>query len=97
MAEAEKKEVKTKRSTAQKRQIQDQKKRVRNRAFRSQVRTAVRQFREGIASNDSDKLRAALSEIYSLVDKGVNKSILKRNQASRIKARLTAALHAKTA
>ena len=87
---------KVKRATAQKRELQDQKKRLQNRAFRSQVRSTIKQFRDSIASGDKEKQRAALTSVYSLVDKGVNRSIFKRNKASRIKARLTAYMHAKT-
>src|SRR5690242_19136482 len=87
---------KVKRATAKKRELQDKRKRLQNRAFRSQVRTTIRQFREGIASRDAEKQKAALAAVYSLVDKGVNRSIFKRNKASRIKARLTAYMHAKT-
>jgi small subunit ribosomal protein S20 len=93
MADEPNKTAKTKRATAKKRELQDAKKRLANRAFRSEVRSAVREFREGIAKNDKEMQKAGLSRIYSLVDKGVKKSIFKQNKASRIKARLTAYMH----
>lgn len=91
----EKKNVKVKRPTAQKREIQDAKKRLLNRSFRSEVRSAIKALRESVQQNNKDAQKAALSTVYSLVDKGVNKSIFKRNKASRIKARLTAYMHSK--
>jgi len=86
--------AKTKRATAKKRELQDAKKRLANRAFRGEVRSAIREFREGITQGNKDMQKASLSRIYSLVDKGVKKSIFKQNKASRIKARLTAYMHA---
>jgi small subunit ribosomal protein S20 len=97
MANEKEKEVKqAKRSSAKKRQLQDQKKRLRNRAFRSEVRTIIKQFRETVSSGSSEQLKALLARAFSLMDKGVNKSIFKRNKANRIKARLVARLHACT-
>lgn len=87
---------KVKRASAKKREMQDQKRRLQNRSFRSQVRSTIKQFRESVASGDKEKQKAVLTSVYSLVDKGVNRSIFKRNKANRIKARLTAYLHAKT-
>jgi small subunit ribosomal protein S20 len=91
----EKKVQKTKISSAKKREVQDIKKRVANRAFRSKVRSAIKIFTDSVTEGNKEKQMAALSEVYSLVDKGVNKSIFKRNKANRIKERLTARLHAK--
>ncbi len=96
--EAQQKEEgkKTKRTSAKKREIQDQRKRLQNRAFRSEVRSMIKQFRDCVESKDSEKQKACLASVYSLVDKGVNRAIFKRNKANRIKARLTAAMYAKT-
>ena len=90
-----KEEKKVKQATAKKRELQDQRKRVQNRAYRSQVRSTIKQFKESLTSGNEEQQKKALATAYSLVDKGVNKSIFKRNKASRIKARLTARMHAK--
>ncbi len=95
MAE-EKKEVKAvKRPTAQKRQIQDSKRRLRNKSFRTKVRSTIKQYRENIEKGVTEGQKEKLSEIYSLMDKGVNKAVFKRNQANRLKTRLTSALQPK--
>jgi small subunit ribosomal protein S20 len=84
MAEEKKaeKEVKKRRPQAQKRDIQNERKAIANRAYRSEVNTAIRSFKSG------DKKQ--LGTIFSLVDKGVKTGVIKSNKANRIKSRLTA-------
>lgn len=94
MAKEQEKEKKVKRPTAQKRVIQDEKKRIRNRVYRSRVRTVIRKFDETRASGDTEKTKLTLSEVYSIMDKGVKHGIIKKNKANRTKARLTARLAA---
>jgi small subunit ribosomal protein S20 len=90
----DKKQVaKVKRASAQKRQIQSEKKRLQNKAYRSRVRTAIRQFREGTGQVEMAKKLVLLAEVASLMDKGVNKGIFKRNKANRVKSRLTSYLY----
>jgi small subunit ribosomal protein S20 len=89
----EKKAVK-KRLSTKKRQRQNAKRRVENRAFRQEVRTAIRCFKESVLAHDEAKLNEALKKVYSLMDKGVKISIFKKNKASRIKGRMMAFLHA---
>lgn len=81
---------KEKRPQAQKRDIQHEKRRLRNKAYKSQVRTAVRDFHAILSKGDEQAIKQALNEVYSLMDKGVKKGIFKLNTASRTKARLTA-------
>ena len=93
---AEKKsDKKKKRPTAEKRMIQNTKRRAANNAFKSQVRTAVRRFKESLDQEDMAARKERLSTVYSLLDKGVKKNIFKLNYASRIKSRLTANMAAK--
>lgn len=96
---AEKKEQKkTKRPTALKRDIRNEKRRVINKTFKSAIRTGIRKFEKTLTSEKSqDPVQASLNEVYSLLDKGVKRGILKLNQASRKKARLTARMRAKFA
>ncbi len=92
MANDKKKEEtkKVKRPTCQKREEQNVEKRIRNKAFRSRVRTAAKGFLQSTKNNDKKKQLAAMSEVASLVDKGVNKGVFTKNKASRIKARMAA-------
>lgn len=89
------KTAKAKRASCKKRELQDAKKRVANKAFRARVRTVIKEMRESVSSGDKAKQKEALNKAYSLLDKGVNNGIFKRNKASRTKARLTAYMHAK--
>jgi len=82
MAKDEKSKAKTKRPTAQKRDIQNEKRRLANRSKKACVLTAIRSFAKGLSQ---DKL----SSVYSLVDKGVKTGLIKLNKASRIKSRLS--------
>lgn len=75
--------------------------RERNRKFRSQLRTTLKQIRAFIDDPKKDaKAKAAakqqLSHAISLIDKMAGKGIIHRNTASRYKSRLNARL-AKTA
>lgn len=87
MAEEQKK--KKKRATALKRDIQNEKKRLVNKAFKSRVRTAMNALESAIQSNEKDQVSAQLSQVYGLMDKGVKRGIYKLNKASRTKSRLT--------
>ena len=63
--EKEKEAKKAKRSSALKRQIQSEKRRLENKAFRSRARGAVKQFRETLAIEDAAKKMADFSEVSS--------------------------------
>ncbi len=87
----EKEEVKkVKRPTALKRDIQNEKKRLRNKAFKSKVRTAIRNFEEILPKGEAEAIKEKLNAVYSMMDKGVKKGVFKINKASRTKSRLAA-------
>ncbi len=92
----EEKKKKTKRPTAEKRDIQNSKRRMRNKVFKSQVRTAIRKFESIRGKGDAPATKAQLNEVYSLLDKGVKHGIFKLNKASRTKSRLAARAVAKS-
>jgi small subunit ribosomal protein S20 len=86
MAEEEKKK-RVKRPTAQKRQLQDEKKRLYNKVLKSRVRTATRSLEEAIKAKDDAAKQTSLSAIHSLLDKGQKTGIYKRNKVCRIKSK----------
>lgn len=94
MAEkGKKKEVKVKRPSALKRDIQSEKRRLSNRSHKSQVLTAIRSLTASISKNESkEETQDKLNKIYSLMDKGVKRGVFKENKASRTKSRLAARL-----
>lgn len=79
---------KQKRPTAAKRHLQSLKRNARNRAYKSRIKTGIRSLQECIEGKDLPKAQEKLKEIYSLMDKGVKKGIVKKNKASRTKSRL---------
>lgn len=91
MAKEEAKKVKKeKRPTPLKRDIQNEKRRLRNKAFKSSVRTTIREFEETLAKGDSASIKQSLDAVYSLMDKGIKRGVFKLNKASRTKSRLAA-------
>ncbi len=84
--EKKQKVVKKKTPTAQKRIITSKAKHARNRAFKASVRTAMNSFSAAVQTGEGVK---ELSEVYSLMDKGVKKGVFKLNKACRVKSRLS--------
>ena len=89
MSEKGKKDSKKKLPTALKRIKQDEKRNLRNRSFKSSVRTAIRTFEGALSSKDQEKIQKALSAVYSLMDRGVKQGVYKKNKAARTKQRMT--------
>ena len=86
----EKKQKKIKRPTALKRDLQNEKRRLNNRVYRSRVRTAIRAFDESLAKGDQAVTAEKLNEVYSILDKCAKKGVFKINKVSRTKSRLAA-------
>jgi small subunit ribosomal protein S20 len=71
-----------------------EKRRVRNAAVRSTIRTAVKNARAAIESGQADQARATLHRTVQLLDKAVTKGVIPQNAAARKKSRLTRQLNA---
>jgi small subunit ribosomal protein S20 len=63
-------------------------KREANRQYRSRLRSALRSIRTAIDSGDPAKVKDALRNTISLVDKLAGKKVIHRNAAARYKSRL---------
>ncbi|MFO8063463.1 MAG: 30S ribosomal protein S20 [Spirochaetota bacterium] len=74
--------------SAAKRYRQSQKRRLRNRSMRSQVRTKIRSFLEAIDASDRATAEARLQEITKLIDTAAGKGVYHKNTAARTKSRL---------
>lgn len=84
-------ESKTKRPSALKRDLQNEKRRLRNRSYRASVLTSIRGLEQAIAQKEAtDSIQSKLNTIYSLMDKGVKKGVFKPQKAARTKSRLNA-------
>ena len=80
-------------SSALKRVRQNERRRVRNRAVRSKVRTAVKVARSTLGDTPRDA-RAAVIEAIRTLDKAVTKGVIHRNTAARKKSALARRLAA---
>lgn len=80
--------------SAQKRNRQAQKRRLRNASVRTAVRSAVKRAREAIAAREPGKAEEALREATRALGKAASKGVLHPRNASRRIARLAHALSA---
>ena len=58
----------------------------RNKAVKSEVKTAVRATREAIAAGDKEKATAALAVAGKKLDKAASKGVIHKNQAANRKS-----------
>jgi small subunit ribosomal protein S20 len=87
--------------SAKKRININERNRLRNRFYKSSVRTLIKSFFKDLevyktSQNPKDKenLQKILSSVYSLIDKGKKKNVFHKNAAARKKAKLAAYLKA---
>ncbi|PRY17237.1 30S ribosomal protein S20 [Kineococcus rhizosphaerae] len=74
-----------------KRILTNEKARLRNKAVKSELRTAVRGFKEALASGDAAKAQAALQLASKKLDKAVSKGVIHKNQAANRKSAIAKA------
>lgn len=84
------KDQKKKRPTALKRDIQNEKRRLVNKSFKTKAHSTLRTFNESLASKDSEAISTNLNAVFSVMDKGVKRGVFKPNKADRTKARAAA-------
>ena len=71
-----------------KRNKQNEKARQRNKAVKSSLKTAVRNFREAADAGDAEQANEALRTAYVKLDKAVSKGVIHKNQAANRKSAL---------
>ena len=81
-------------ASALKRARQNIKRNTRNRAYRTRVRSVVKQVRQAIAAGDADAAQAALSKAVPIIDKAASKGVLHKKNASRKVSRLSSQVSA---
>ncbi len=79
--------------SAEKRERQEAKRRLRNRMAKSTMRTAIKKFDAAVAAGDKDAAAKAMAESSKLLDTVAGKGIIHRNTAARKKSRLAHAYH----
>jgi small subunit ribosomal protein S20 len=75
--------------SAEKRNRQTQRRRVRNLHVRTGVKSAVKKVREAVAQGDATQAKRALHQAARAIDRAASKGVLHRNAASRKIARLS--------
>jgi small subunit ribosomal protein S20 len=87
--------------SAEKRIHINERNRLRNRFYKSSVRTLIKIFFKDLeiyktskSLEDKEKVDKTLSSVYSLIDKGTKKNIFHKNTAARKKAKLVSYLKA---
>ncbi len=68
--------------------------RLRNRAAKSSLKTAMKKVRAGLEGRDREAAEKALVEAAPLMDKAAGKGIIHKNAAARYKSRLSRQVHA---
>ncbi|MEW6524707.1 MAG: 30S ribosomal protein S20 [Bacillota bacterium] len=82
--------------SALKRVRQAQVRRERNRATISAVRTAIRRFREAVASKDQELSGQAFRKAVRTIDRAAARGYIHKNAAARRKSRLSLAMRTLT-
>ena len=72
--------------SAEKRERQEAKRRIRNHAAKSTVRTAIKKFDAAVAAGDKAAAATALAESNKLLDSVAGKGIIHKNTAARKKS-----------
>ena len=87
--------------SAEKRIEINERNRLRNRFYKSSVRTLIKVFFKDLEAyktsknlKNKEKLKKNLSSVYCLLDKGTKKNIFHKNAAARKKAKLASCLKA---
>ena len=71
-----------------KRNKTNEKARQRNKAVKSELKTAIRRTREAVAAGDAEKAGAAARLAAKKLDKAVSKGVIHKNQAANKKSAL---------
>ena len=82
--------IKKRTPSAQKRDLQNERKKHHNHGLKAKVKTAIRSFEDSLTSGNKTEAKKNLDLVYSLMDKGVKTNLFKMNKASRAKSRLSA-------
>ena len=69
-----------------KRNKQNEKARVRNKAVKSSLKTSVRQFREAADAGDAEKVTLTMRAAFVKLDKAASKGVIHKNQAANRKS-----------
>jgi len=79
-------------ASALKKNRQDQKRRMRNRAHAGKLRTQLKKMRQALDGGDAAAASSLMRETVALVDRTAKHGVIHKNAASRTKSRLARAV-----
>ena len=79
--------------SAIKRMRQEEKRRMRNKAVKSEVKARIKSFLKALESNNREEIEKLLREAISTIDRATRKGVIHKNNAARKKSRLYAKLN----
>jgi small subunit ribosomal protein S20 len=79
-----------------KRNRQNEKRRLRNKAVKSSLKTAIRKFNQANAGGDAETATALMRDASRKLDKAVSKGVIHKNQAANRKSAIAKRLAAAT-
>jgi small subunit ribosomal protein S20 len=79
-----------------KRNRQNEKRRLRNKAVKSSLKTAIRKFNEATAAGDTENAATLMRDASRKLDKAVSKGVIHKNQAANRKSAISKRLGALT-
>jgi len=62
--------------------------RLRNKAYKSRLKTAIKKYESALQEDNQEAARDDLLQVTSLIDKSVNKGVMHKNTAARRKSSL---------
>ena len=80
--------------SAVKRYRQSQRRRLINQMSRHRLKTQLKKLRAAITSGKAAEAKALLPETFGVIDRSVQKGVVKKNTAGRYKSRLTKRVNA---
>ena len=80
--------------SALKRHRQSEKRKLNNTTNRHKLKTQLKKLQTAIAAKKADDAKTLLPRTFSLIDKSVQKGVIKKNTAARYKSRLTRSVNA---
>jgi small subunit ribosomal protein S20 len=77
-----------------KRNRQNEKRRLRNKAVKSSLKTAIRKFNEALQAGETENATTLMRDASRKLDKAVSKGVIHRNQAANRKSAISKRLSA---
>lgn len=73
---------------------QDEERRLRNRAYKTRLRTAIKKLESELSAENTDVAQTMFQEVSSIIDRTASKGIIHKNTAARKKSRLSKRVNA---